>query len=141
MILLDTDILTFVLFDGHAHVSERMRTASEPPVTSIISRIEVLQGRFDAVLKASDKGQLLKAQKRLEATEAGLAKYAIVELDDAAGAEFDRLSADRKLKKIGRPDLLIACIALANRATLVTRNLRHFRQVPGLKLENWSDYD
>jgi phosphopantetheine adenylyltransferase len=32
-----------------------------------------------------------------------------------------------------------ASITLANRATLVTRNLRHFKQIPGLKLENWVD--
>jgi tRNA(fMet)-specific endonuclease VapC len=139
MILLDTDILTFVLFDGHSRVSERMRTAAEPPVTSIISRIEVLQGRFDAVLKAADGVQLLKAQERLKATEAELARYAIVPLDDAAATEFERLDLDKKYRKMGRADLLIACIALANRATLVTRNMRHFRQVPGLKLENWAD--
>jgi len=35
--------------------------------------------------------------------------------------------------------LLIASIALANDALLVTRNLRHFRQVPNLRLENWAD--
>jgi tRNA(fMet)-specific endonuclease VapC len=42
-------------------------------------------------------------------------------------------------KGIGRADLLIASIALAHRATLVTRNLRHFRQISGLILENWAD--
>ena len=36
-------------------------------------------------------------------------------------------------------DLLIASIALAQRATLVTRNLRHFRQIPALNVENWAD--
>jgi len=43
------------------------------------------------------------------------------------------------LKKIGRADLLVASVALANRAVLVTRNLRHFRQTPNLELENWVD--
>lgn len=81
MILVDTDILTFLLFDGHARVSERLRTVPELPVTSIISRIEVLQGRFDAILKAADSGQLQKAQGRLKQTEAALAKYTVVEID------------------------------------------------------------
>jgi tRNA(fMet)-specific endonuclease VapC len=49
------------------------------------------------------------------------------------------LRAVKSLRKIGRADLLIASIALANRATLVTRNLRHFQQVSSLTLVNWVD--
>ena len=45
----------------------------------------------------------------------------------------------KRLKKTGRADLLIGCIALAHRATVVTRNYDHFRQIPGLKIENWVD--
>ena len=44
-----------------------------------------------------------------------------------------------KLKKIGRADLLIASVALARRATLVSRNLKNFGLVPGLQVENWVD--
>jgi tRNA(fMet)-specific endonuclease VapC len=62
-------------------------------------------------------------------------------LQEGAGArlEFDRLRQNKRLKKIGRGDLLIASIALAHRATLVTRNVRDFRQIPGLQVENWAD--
>ena len=35
--------------------------------------------------------------------------------------------------------LLIASITTANNATRVTHNLKHFRQVPGLKVVNWVD--
>jgi len=48
-----------------------------------------------------------------------------------------------RLRKLDDPDvgttLLIASVALAHRATLVTRNLRHFRQAPGLMVVNWVD--
>lgn len=35
-------------------------------------------------------------------------------------------------------DLLIACIAKNNDCTLVTNNIKHFKKIPGLSLENWS---
>ena len=34
-------------------------------------------------------------------------------------------------------DILIAGIAIANNAVLVTRNTRHFARVEGLRLEDW----
>ena len=34
-------------------------------------------------------------------------------------------------------DILIAGIAIANNAVLVTRNLKHFERIPGLRLESW----
>lgn len=38
---------------------------------------------------------------------------------------------------IGSNDLLIAAIALANNLILVTHNVREFKRVPGLKIEDW----
>ena len=34
-------------------------------------------------------------------------------------------------------DLKIASIALSRDATLLSGNLRHFEQVPGLRVEDW----
>jgi len=138
MILLDTDILTLYFLEN-PRVKARAEAAEEVPVTSSVSRIEVLQGRFASVLKAADGHQLVVAQQRLADAERSLAGVAIIPVEAAAAAEFDRLRQNRKHKNIGRADLLIACIALAHRATLVTGNLRHFQQVPGLQLENWAD--
>ena len=138
MIILDTDILSLA-FVAHPRVSQRMRAAPERQVISIVSRIEVLQGRFDSMLKSENADKLLRAQNRLAEAEKDLAKYTIMPFDRTAADEFERLRQIKKLKTIGRKDLLIACIALANRATLVTRNLRDFQAVPGLKLETWAD--
>lgn len=38
---------------------------------------------------------------------------------------------------ISEPDLRIAAIAIAHDLTLVTGNVRHFRNVPDLRIENW----
>ncbi|MBY0526546.1 MAG: hypothetical protein K2R98_24335 [Gemmataceae bacterium] len=57
MILLDTDTLT-LLIQGHAGVARHMHAAEPNVATTIITRIEVLQGRFAAILKAADAEQL-----------------------------------------------------------------------------------
>jgi tRNA(fMet)-specific endonuclease VapC len=113
--------------------------ATDEVAIPIIAYIEALQGRFAFMLRAASQSELLRAQELLQRTEAALSRFSIMLFNEAAAAEADRLLQNRKLKKIGRPDLLIAAISLANRATLVTRNLKDFRQVPRLQIENWAD--
>ena len=139
MHLLDTDTLTH-LHGGHPRVVAHLAALSDPDVgTTIITKIELLRGRSDFVLKAATSRDLLRAQQLLLRTEELLAQIVIVPLDDAATLQLERLQTLKGVRKIGRADLLIASIALARQATLVTRNLRHFRQVPGSRLTNWVD--
>lgn len=139
MKVLDTDTLTH-LFQRHPRVVARRQLETEEIATTIVSRIEILQGRFSTLLKAADGSELQCAQQWLDETLENLAKIPKLLVVDAASAnEFDRLRANKKLKKIGRADLLIAAITLANKATLVTRNEKGFRQVPGLTIVNWVD--
>jgi tRNA(fMet)-specific endonuclease VapC len=139
MHLLDTDTLTH-LHAGNPNVIERLRTVEDPEVgITIITKAEVLRGRIDYLLKAETGTNLLKAQELLFRTEELLRKLLIIPISQNAADEFERLRAVSKLRKIGRADLLIASISLANRATLVTRNTRHFRQIPGVRVVNWVD--
>lgn len=139
MYLLDTDTLTH-LHAGNSNVIDRLKSATDLDIgITIITKVEILRGRIDYVLKAETGANLLKAQELLFRTEQLLNDLVIVPIDRSASIEFDRLRAESKFRKIGRADLLIASITLANRATLVTRNLRHFKQIPGLRLENWVD--
>jgi tRNA(fMet)-specific endonuclease VapC len=39
--------------------------------------------------------------------------------------------------RIGTMDLRIACIVMEHDALLLTRNMKDFEKVPGLKFENW----
>jgi tRNA(fMet)-specific endonuclease VapC len=135
MIVLDTDIMTLWLL-GQPVVSKRVLEASDVVATTVVNRIELVRGRFDYLLKAKDGAQLQAAQRRLDQTERQLQGLVVVPFDAQSAAEFDRLRQIKSLKRIGRSDLLIASITLAQRATLVTRNLRHFRQISGLTLEN-----
>jgi tRNA(fMet)-specific endonuclease VapC len=139
MYLLDTDTLSKA-HAGNANVAERLRTLEDPVIgITIVTKIEMLRGRMDYVLKAETSSDLLRAQGLLERTESRLAALLIIPFDTKAAEQFERLQAVSKLRKIGRADLLIASIALANQAVLVTRNLRHFRQFPGLTVVNWVD--
>jgi tRNA(fMet)-specific endonuclease VapC len=139
MYLLDTDTLTH-LHAGNSNVVERLKSVVDIEVgITIITKVEILRGRIDYLLKAETGANLLKAQELLFRTEELLNDLAIVPINQAASIEFDRLRGVSKFRKIGRADLLIASITLANRATLVTRNLRHFKQIPGLRVENWVD--
>ena len=138
MTLLDTDTLTLLLM-GHRKVQQRLDAAEDDVVISIVTRIEVLRGRFDSVLKAANGAELQLAQLRLDDAELRLAVVPVISFESAAAREFDRLRENKSLRKIGRNDLLIASITLAQKAILVTRNLRHFRLVPGLQVVNWAD--
>ncbi len=64
-----------------------------------------------------------------------LGNWEIIRLDDAAADEFERLR--RAGVRVGTQDLKIASIALVHDALLLSANLRHFRRVPGLRVENW----
>jgi tRNA(fMet)-specific endonuclease VapC len=139
MYLLDTDTLTHLHF-GNSNVVKRLKAVEDLEVgITIITKVEIWRGRLDRLLKAETGIDLLKAQELLFRTEELLSELLIVPISQAASLEFDRLRAVSKYRKIGRADLLIASITLANRATLVTRNLRHFQQIPGLRVENWVD--
>lgn len=48
------------------------------------------------------------------------------------------VSLRKKRVRIGTMDLRIACVALTTESTVLTCNLRDFRQVPGLKVEDWT---
>lgn len=63
----------------------------------------------------------------------------IANFDGDAAHEYGIIRAHlhRRGSMIGGMDLLIAAHAKALGVTLITNNLREFRRVPGLKMENW----
>jgi tRNA(fMet)-specific endonuclease VapC len=66
-------------------------------------------------------------------------RLAVMPWSARAADEYSRLRTflERQGTPIGAMDLMIAAHALAENAVLVTNNLREFRRVPNLRLENW----
>ena len=139
MYIFDTDTLSH-LYAGNKNILRSLQQLDRAIVgTTLITKVEMLRGRIDYLLKADTGSSLRRAQQLFCRTEELLSQMQIILITDKSIVEFDRLIASPKYRKIGRADLTIASIVLSNRATLVTRNLRHFKQFPGLSVVNWVD--
>jgi tRNA(fMet)-specific endonuclease VapC len=141
MFVLDSDTWTH-LFHEHPKVVAKMQQAvlqREIVGIAIITKIEILQGRMAALLKADTHERFLDSQRKLMITEERIQSVRAIPLDEPALLAFDELNNTRGLKKIGRADLLIAIIVRTRQATLVTRNLKHFKRIPQHRCENWVD--
>jgi len=136
----DTDIFT-LLTKGHARVTARYEVAviAGDNLFGIPAMVwvEVVRGRCDGIKASATSEELLSNFVRLEFSERQLARFARMPITDEAAEVFDRHKKSKL--KIKQSDLIIACICLAHDATLVTRNLKDFKLVPGLKFENWAD--
>ena len=56
---------------------------------------------------------------------------------EARTAAHTRVALEKRGEPIGPMDLLIAATALEQGAVLVTHNVKEFRRVRGLRLEDW----
>jgi tRNA(fMet)-specific endonuclease VapC len=79
------------------------------------------------------------ATKRFRAAEEMLDGFELLYPHAASCRHFETLAQPKKGKKMGRPDMVIASIALAHDAVLVTRNLKDYEGIAGLHVENWAD--
>ena len=77
--------------------------------------------------------------RKLEIFGRFVRRFKMLPLDLAALDAAADIYAD--LRRKGTPledaDILVAGIALAQDAVLITRNLKHFRRIGGLRLESW----
>lgn len=139
MYVLDTDVFGHLQL-GHSRLVAKIQATPDVEIyTTIVTKVEILRGRSDFLLKAADSKQLQRAQMLFVESEEQLSHMAILMITNATLLELEKLRGQRGLGRVGRADLLIACIALAHDATLVTRNTKDFVRIPGLKLENWVD--
>lgn len=105
-------------------------------MVTIISLFEQIQGRFATLNRAKNEAEAAHAFHRLLQTVEYFRLLTILAYDAATVSYFERLRQQKI--RIGTQDLRIAAIELSHQATVVTRNLRDFGQVPGLRIVDWS---
>ncbi|TAF99894.1 MAG: type II toxin-antitoxin system VapC family toxin [Betaproteobacteria bacterium] len=129
MFALDTNTLIY-FFKRQGNVAARL--LSHAPVDVVVPCIVVYE--LEVGLAKSAQPALRRAQ-----LDTFLRHTRILPLTrfEATHAARIRASLEAGGKPIGPLDTLIAGIALAHGATLVTRNADEFSRVPGLAVDNW----
>ncbi len=103
-------------------------------VITIVNAEEQLRGWLAEIKRQKTPHKQVPPYGRLQGLLAFLRPFSLLAFDESAANEFERL---RRMKvRIGSSDLKIACIALVHKVRLLSANLRDFRQVPGLQVEN-----
>lgn len=102
--------------------------------TTIVTYEEQCRGRADKIHQARSGKERLDAYFRLSESLRFFSRIAVWDYTSMAETHFLALST----LQLGMKDRLIASIALANDATILTRNLQDFRKIPGLRFEDWT---
>lgn len=129
--LLDTNICVFLL-RGLYEVDKKIDKVGIK--NCYISEITVLELKYGAELSKQKDGI-----DRSAPLNKFLSAISIIPITDA----LDICAKEKiRLRLAGTPanddfDLLIGCTAVAGKMTLVTENVKHFKNIKGIKIENW----
>ncbi len=138
MIILDTNVLSALVRDEPDPVVVDWLD-SQPAQSVWTTSITLLEARFGIALLPRGK-----RQRALELSFDRLIREdlenRVLDFDRAAAVEASTVAAARQ--RAGRPvdlrDTQIAGIALAHRASIATRNVRHFRDLKVSVIDPWS---
>jgi len=117
----------------------RARLRAVPPdevATTVISYEEQTRGWLARIALLRTADRQVAAYRELKRQLLNYCVIPVADFDERAAAEFARLR--RAGIRIGTMDLKIAAVALANGATLLSRNRSDFARVPSLSVEDWS---
>jgi len=134
--LLDTDILSLYQ-RNHAVVLERISEHTTDQLSiSTVSVEEQIAGWSALARSARTPQRREQASMFLAALVSSWNRFALAPFTLQSIVRYDSILKLRL--NVKNNDLCIAAIALELGATVVTRNLRDFRRVPGLPIEDWS---
>lgn len=129
--LLDTNICIFLL-RGKYNVDKKIDSIGLE--NCYISEITIAELKYGAEL-----GRQQGLQRRLQDLDKFLASIHILPIT----AALDKFASEKvRLRLLGTPaednfDLLIGCTAIVYGMVMVTENLKDFKRISGVHLENW----
>ena len=130
MYLLDTNVCIHLLNNRHTQIEQHFRqhSPSEIALCSIV-KAELLFGARHSQ----------QVESNLQLLTHFFAPLNSLSFDDRCAEEYGLIRADlsNQGKIIGPNDLLIAAIARAHDAVLITHNTKEFSRITGLRLEDW----
>jgi len=126
-VLIDTNVAIH-LRDGDPDIVGRVAALDEPPVISVITRVELESG-------LSAKPEF--AEKRRRALIAMLEEIATLNFEAAMVDAYRHILAVTGYSRGQVLDRMIAATAIVHDLTLITMNGANFRDIPGLSLEIW----
>lgn len=140
MYLLDTDHIAILQWQTQPEFARlRQRINQQQPGNlywSVVSFQEQTLGANLYVNRARTTQGVIDGYRMYRKILVDYCAAQVLPFDQAAATEFDGLRTQRV--RIGTMDLRIAAIALSRNLTVLTRNLRDFSQVPGLRSEDWT---
>ena len=128
-VLLDTGIASYIFAHRDERVRRRFLAFAVGDVA--ISTITAAELAYGAALNRSERNR--------RSVERALESLAIAPFDLPAARVHGeiRTTLRRRGTPIGPHDMLIAAHAISLDVPLATNNVREFRRVPGLRVENW----
>jgi tRNA(fMet)-specific endonuclease VapC len=137
--ILDTDHISLFLGNYPPVRDKVLQFKAECSIT-IISVQEIFNGWVGQLNRVENEAYKIEIYQRLQLTTQFIQQIPVLNYEQSASVRYQQIItanpilAKRRLEK----DMRIAAIALANEATIVTRNKRDFEQVPNLTIEDWS---
>jgi tRNA(fMet)-specific endonuclease VapC len=116
---------------------DRLETARPEMAITVITLEEQMRGWLAEINRHHDPHRQIVAYAKFQRQVEIFGEWIILPWETDSAGLF--LNLRRQGVRIGSMDLKIACIALAHDASLLTRNVKDFTQVPDLRLENWLD--
>jgi tRNA(fMet)-specific endonuclease VapC len=129
LFMLDTDISSYIIRRRPESLVQHFERHADAICVSVITAAEL---RLEV--------EKSKSAKLGELVENYLERLSVLDWTDAVTPHYARIRAALECvgRSIGNADLMIAAHAVSEGATVVTHNVRHFADVPGLKVQEWT---